>query len=113
MRSDVRWRHDAGEPRHFERVSFFNPSSRMSFSVAGFIETRPLAVALRDVAGFADTSTMRAAPVLSRCVSFFADKASLGSDCGGAYGFQTAEQVFGAGKRQTVGPSHSALSGSG
>src|SRR5436309_1259386 len=40
-----------------------------SSSVAGAITTRPSATATRSVAGFADTSTMRASPPLPRWVS--------------------------------------------
>src|SRR6185369_13792029 len=38
-------------------------------SVAGVITTRPSAIATRSVAAFADTSTMRASPLLPRWVS--------------------------------------------
>src|SRR5215510_1213281 len=38
-------------------------------SVAGVITTRPSAIAMRSVAGFADTSTMRASPLWPRWVS--------------------------------------------
>src|SRR5262252_1162166 len=46
-------------------------------SVAGVITTRPSATATRSVAGFADTSTMRASPLLPRWVSLLSRATGL------------------------------------
>src|SRR5262249_38977099 len=44
-------------------------ASAMARSVAGFIETSAVATARRAVTGLAETSTIRARPTASRCVS--------------------------------------------
>src|SRR2546430_12387707 len=58
--------------------------SRMSSIVDGETRSRPRATARRSVTAFAPTSTIRAAPLASMCVSFFLAglmrKSTLGQD---------------------------------
>src|SRR4030088_1592109 len=53
-------RHDAGEPRGAEHIALLR--------VALLMTTRPSAPAMLSVRGFADTSTIRASPLLSMWV---------------------------------------------
>src|ERR1700760_4014217 len=76
-----------------------SPRSTMS-SVALLMTTRPSATAVRSVAGLAETSTMRASPLLPRCVrpGFSATALSCGAPAGIA-----PEQMAG-GARDVVVP---------
>src|SRR5215470_16387265 len=74
-------------------------------SVAGVITTRPSAIATRSVAGFADTSTMRASPVLPRWVSLSSRATGLLRCARGP--LRAAEQ--GTRRRLDIGLAHQAL----
>jgi len=58
-------RHDAGDPRGAQHVAFFGIAGNDQFERRLLMTTRPSAMAVRSVAGLAETSTMRASPLAS------------------------------------------------